>query len=56
MATEQPPCGGMGMGWNRGGGMQTGLALRLAVSLLSDARIEKVALDIECDGSARGKS
>ena len=52
IATAQPPSGGIGIGLNRGGGMQTGLVLRPVVSLLIEVAIERVGLDCECDGSA----
>ena len=55
IATAQPPCGGMGIGLNRAGGKQTGLAPRPVVSLLTHAEIERVRLENKCDGSARGK-
>ena len=55
IATAQPPSMGIEIGLNRGGGLQAGLIPKPVVLSLTDAEIERVVLDSECDGSAGGK-
>ena len=42
IATAQPPSGGIGIGLNCGGRLQTGLIPRSVVLLLTDAEIERL--------------